>query len=177
VQVKSDKRFLLEATSGRPTGRVHQEKADAIYIFASPVPTNRDCVLVIDNDHDQVSSLAMLLDFWGYNTVVAFDGASGLDLAKIHGPAAVLLDIGLPAALNGYELARALRDGCHFDQKLIIAITGHAQKEDREKCLEAGCDYHLAKPANPKVVLHLLKKHFDKNRNPWASRFAVPTPE
>jgi CheY-like chemotaxis protein len=140
--------------------RVLREKAAPVSPSAGKSLPNR-CVLVIDDNRDAANSLAQVVELWGYEPIVAFDGPSGIALAKIHCPSVVFLDVGLPGGINGFEVARILREECHFNETLIIAVTGYAQEEDKEKTLRAGCDHHLAKPADLEFVEQLLKAHFE----------------
>jgi CheY-like chemotaxis protein len=64
--------------------------------------------------------------------------------------------IGLPG-MSGYQVARALRADERFDSVQLIAVSGYAQPEDRQRALDAGFVEHLAKPADPAKVLRLLR--------------------
>ena len=66
-----------------------------------------------------------------------------------------LLDIGLPG-MDGYALARELRNRPGGDQVLLVAITGYGQEADQLRAREAGFDRHLVKPVDPETVLGLL---------------------
>jgi DNA-binding response OmpR family regulator len=113
-------------------------------------------VLIVDDNRDAANTLGMLVEIWGHETRVAYDGEDGLRLAKEFEPDVVLLDIGLPK-LNGYELAHALRDEIGLNGATIIAISGYGEQEDFRRSYRAGCDYYLVKPADPNTVRHLLE--------------------
>ena len=70
----------------------------------------------------------------------------------------VLLDIGLPG-MDGYEVARRLRERRARNRALLVALTGYGQEEDRRRSREAGIDHHLVKPVDPKSVSELLTQH------------------
>jgi PAS domain S-box-containing protein len=110
-------------------------------------------VLVVDDNVDTARLSAMLLRGKGFDVETAHDGETALELARAHRPDALLLDIGLPR-MNGYEVARALRDE-GFAGKLI-AVSGYGQSEDRRKSLEAGFDHHLVKPVDHRELIDLL---------------------
>ena len=76
---------------------------------------------------------------------LARDGRSAVALAREHRPEVVICDIGLPD-MSGYEVARMLRADRALDGSWLVALTGYAQPEDRERAAEAGFDAHLAKP-------------------------------
>jgi PAS domain S-box-containing protein len=102
-------------------------------------------VLVIDDNVDAAATLQALVELNGHRCVVANGGEAGLRLAQEAVPDVVLLDIGLPG-MNGYEVARRLRGIPHLDGVLLVAVTGYATEEDRQRALDAGFDVHLSKP-------------------------------
>ena len=113
---------------------------------------SRGLVLVVDDNRDAAESLAVLLQMWGYDVRVAYDGPSAVEAAAAFHPDVVLLDIGLPK-INGYEVARQIREA-RQDGVLLIALTGWGQDQDRRRSREAGFDEHLTKP----VELEALQK-------------------
>jgi signal transduction histidine kinase/ActR/RegA family two-component response regulator len=112
-------------------------------------------VLVVDDNRDLAESLAQVLRLWGHDVSVAYDGAAALEAAKTHPPEVVLLDIGLPI-LDGYQVARRLRQQRGLERARIVAVTGYGREEDRQKAREAGFDVHLVKPVDPKDLQELL---------------------
>lgn len=112
-------------------------------------------ILVVDDNRDAVDALAMMLRLNGSDVEVAYDGQSGLATARSFRPDALVLDIGLPG-MDGYEVARRLRERPETADKLIIAVTGYGQKEDRERAHAAGFDHHLVKPIESETLLRLL---------------------
>ena len=87
----------------------------------------------------------MLLTEFCYETRVAYDGASALTLVELFRPQLALLDIGLPV-MDGYELARRLRNRPGHAHMRLVAVTGYGQKGDVEQALSAGFDEHFVKP-------------------------------
>jgi CheY-like chemotaxis protein len=112
-------------------------------------------VLVVEDLHDSADSLALLLRLWGYEAVVAYDGRSALDLASVHSPDVVLLDIGLPG-IDGCEAARQLRQLPGMNKALLLAITGYGYEADIQRCKEAGMDGHFLKPVDPADLQQVL---------------------
>ena len=104
-------------------------------------------VLVIDDNRDAGESLAMILESLGAAVSVAHDGPGGLAAFPGHEPDVVLLDIGMPG-MDGYEVARALRQRHPGSSAVIVALTGWGQDEDRRRAREAGFDHHLVKPVD-----------------------------
>lgn len=117
-------------------------------------PPPRRC-LVIEDHADAAESLALLLQFSGHETEVAFDAASGIEKARSFRPDVVLCDIGLPG-MDGYGVARALRADPETSSIFLIALTGYGQDEDRRRALEAGFDAHLIKPADLDALRRML---------------------
>ncbi|HEV2855287.1 MAG TPA: PAS domain S-box protein [Thermoanaerobaculia bacterium] len=110
-------------------------------------------ILVVDDNQDSASSMAMMLQLLGNEVRSAHDGAEALELAEQFRPQVVLMDIGMPR-LNGYEATRRIRERPWGRDIAVIALTGWSQEMDRAKSKEAGCDGHLVKP----VTLPALEK-------------------
>ena len=117
----------------------------------------RRCLVVEDNQ-DAADSMALLLQLSGHEVEVAYDGASGLEKARSFRPEVVLCDIGLPGSLDGYAVARALREE-QEGPLFLIALTGYGQEEDQRRAKEAGFDVHLTKPADLDELKRLLASH------------------
>jgi PAS domain S-box-containing protein len=121
----------------------------------TPVPASRRRILIVDDNADGAASLAMLLNLSGHETFIANDGREALDaFERIH-PEVTLLDIGLPV-LNGYEVARAIRERPLGRDVMLIAITGWGQEDDRTRARAAGFDAHLVKPVDHAELTKLL---------------------
>ena len=112
-------------------------------------------ILIVDDNVDSADSLAMLLNLVGHEVWTAYDGASGILAAVEHRPQVILLDIGLPR-MDGYEVARRLRQDPRTSGVTLVAMTGYGQPEDRRRTGEAGFDHHLVKPADLDELAELL---------------------
>ncbi|MCE9548706.1 MAG: PAS domain S-box protein [Planctomycetia bacterium] len=120
-----------------------------------PSVTSGRRILVVDDNRDSASSLAMLLKLTGNETQTAFDGLAALEAAENFQPDAVLLDIGLPQ-LNGYEVAQKIREQAWGKNMVLIALTGWGQDEDRQRSKEAGFNSHMVKPVDHAALAKLL---------------------
>jgi two-component system cell cycle response regulator DivK len=105
-------------------------------------------VLLIEDNEQNRYLVTYLLEKNGYQVVSANDGPRGIEAARLSAPLIVLLDIQLPK-MDGYAVARALRQIESLRDVPIIAVTSYAMPGDREKALEAGCTGYIEKPINP----------------------------
>jgi signal transduction histidine kinase/ActR/RegA family two-component response regulator len=112
-------------------------------------------LLVVDDNQDAATSLAMLLRLYGHEVRIAHDGPAALEIAKSYEPEMIFLDIGMPG-MDGYEVARQLRQTAGLEKIVLAALTGWGQAEDRRRTAEAGFDHHLVKPPEPQVLENLL---------------------
>lgn len=118
-------------------------------------PAARQRILVVDDNHDAASSLAMLLRVLGNDVQTANDGPTALQIIESFAPSVVLLDLGMPV-MSGYEVAQRLRELPQARNITLVALTGWGQEEDRRRTQEAGFDQHLVKPVNLDALQVLL---------------------
>jgi len=107
--------------------------------------SRRRRVLVLDDNRDAADTLAMMLELLGHDVVRLYDPTRASDEVMRSAPEIVFLDIGMPQ-LNGYDLARQLRALPGGDARVLVAVTGWGQPDDRRRTAEAGFDHHLVKP-------------------------------
>jgi CheY-like chemotaxis protein len=112
-------------------------------------------VLIVDDNEDAATMLGMRLKAAGHTIRMVHDGMDALDAAPEFMPDVVLLDIGLPG-MDGYEVARRLRQQPLLDRVVIIATTGYGQDSDRRLSEQAGFDHHLVKPADFGILKQIL---------------------
>ena len=126
---------------------------------AEPAPAREGAtgarVLVVDDNVDAAQSLAMLLELMGYDAQAVYSGRAALEAAAEFDPVAVILDIGMPG-MNGYEVARRLRESTDSENVALIALSGFAQDDDRSRSMRTGFDAHLVKPVEPETLEALL---------------------
>jgi signal transduction histidine kinase len=114
-------------------------------------------ILVVDDNHDAATTLSELLRLDGHEPHAVFSAEGALEISQTFSPDVVLLDIGLPK-MDGYEVARRLREISFTARPTLIALTGYGQSEDRAKALSAGFDAHLVKPVDFAALEKLLAK-------------------
>jgi CheY-like chemotaxis protein/two-component sensor histidine kinase len=113
-------------------------------------------VLIVDDNSDSAATLAMLLRLVGHSVRMAPNGQLALQAAQFAPPQVVLLDIGLPG-MDGYSVARQLRQLPGMGKALVVAVTGYGREEDRRRCRESGFDEHVVKPVDLDTLQKLLK--------------------
>jgi signal transduction histidine kinase len=123
----------------------------------APAPAGRCRVLVVDDNEDAAESVAALLELAGHEVCVARDGATALATAESQSPGVVVLDLGLPG-MDGFEVARRLREAPAGSAAMLIALTGYGSERDRDRVREAGFDLHLIKPADPLAILRAIEQ-------------------
>ena len=133
------------ATAYADVATTSWQGADALP--AMPAPADGRRILIVDDNEDAAELLAAYLEGTGNTTRVAHDGPAALRVALEFAPEVVLLDVGLPV-MNGYEVARRLREHAGYERLRLIAVTGYGQESDRRQAKEAGFDAHLVKPVN-----------------------------
>ena len=115
-------------------------------------------ILVIEDNEQNMCLMTFMLENSGYEVVQARDGREGIELATSVKPALILLDIQLPV-MDGYAVARELRDNPELAGVPIVAVTSYAMAGDRERVLAAGCTGYIEKPINPDTFIDGLKEY------------------
>ncbi len=113
-------------------------------------------VLVVEDNDDARETLQMLLQLAGHDVSSERDGPSGLRAALEKRPDVMLVDIGLPK-MDGYEVARRLRDAANGARPYLVAITGYGTPEDRQRAIDAGFDAHVVKPVDFDALTEVLR--------------------
>jgi len=121
-------------------------------------------VLIVDDNADSADSIAAILETSGHEVEVAYSAQKALEMAVEHQPDIVLLDIGLPD-MDGYEVAKHLRQTPELKEMRLIAITGYGQESDRQRSREAGFDEHLVKPVEWQKLEELLASLMKRPRS------------
>jgi PAS domain S-box-containing protein len=122
-------------------------------VVAQAPPESR--VLVIDDNKDMADSIVALLRLAGYEARAAYAGTSGFETAIDYQPRVALIDIGLPE-MDGFEVARHIRQDSKSRGMVLIAMTGYGEEHHQRASREAGFDHHLIKPVDPKKLLAFL---------------------
>jgi CheY-like chemotaxis protein len=152
----------MDAISLRLPGNLARPESRRQYRM-TPLPSIEYAlrILIVEDESDEARSLAALLSLHGYHPSVARDGPSALDLAERSLPDVALVDIGLPG-MDGWEVAKGLRQCSYRRRPLLIAISGYGQPEDFRRSKLEGMDLHLVKPVDLDVLFGILGRfeHF-----------------
>ncbi len=131
----------------------------------SQTPSHADSsarsVVIIEDNADSRRMLAAMLKLDGYSVESAADGREGLELIVKVRPRFAIIDIGLPE-IDGYQVARKVREALPKDVTFLIALTGYGRPEDQRAVQEAGFDEHLVKPLKPKELARVLGSLVDR---------------
>jgi CheY-like chemotaxis protein len=117
-------------------------------------------VLIADDYEDTVECTSLVLAQHGYSVVIAYDGIEALKVANEIRPKSIILDLALPE-LDGYEVARTLRQSNTFLETKFIAFSGHVDQSYRDRATAAGFDFYLPKPADPDILLACLQANLN----------------
>jgi CheY-like chemotaxis protein len=121
-------------------------------------------VVIVDDNEDTTETTALLLTAWKHEIRVAHTGSEALQVASEFQPEVILLDIGLPE-IDGYDVARRLRQDPRFKNTLIIAVSGYGSSSDQQLLREAGFDEHLVKPVDLERLSRDLSEKLELKRS------------
>jgi CheY-like chemotaxis protein len=113
-------------------------------------------LLIEDNEQNRIL-MRQILGRQGYDLLEATDGLTGIEMARAHRPALILLDIQMPV-MNGFMVIRELRNDVELRKIKVIAVTSFAMKGDREKALQAGFDEYVTKPIDTRTFPELIRQ-------------------
>jgi two-component system CheB/CheR fusion protein len=130
-----------------PSPTLLRPPAPATLAAPGPTPLSPLKVLVVEDYQDMADSLCLVLQLLGYDARAAYSGPDGVRMAAEFRPDVVVSDIGLPG-LDGYEVARRVRQLPGLDGVLLVAVTAYGSAEDRRRGREAGFDHYLVKPVD-----------------------------
>ncbi|MHC1770431.1 MAG: response regulator [Flexilinea sp.] len=118
-------------------------------------------ILIIEDNEYNIYLESFILEKNGHQILSALNGEDGIILASKERPDLILLDIQLPI-MDGYSVARALRQNHALDKTPIIAVTSYAMVGDRENILTCGCNDYIEKPINPDTFVDQVTSHLNR---------------
>jgi CheY-like chemotaxis protein len=114
-------------------------------------------ILIVDDDHDTVATLAMLLRRAGCYVIECEKGKEAMALIEQHKPTHVLLDLAMPG-MDGFAIADELSHNPDLRPQKLIALSGYGDERMRERTSEAGFDCHLLKPVEFSELLAAMQR-------------------
>ncbi len=110
-------------------------------------PEKKPVVLLVEDNADAASAVSQALSAMGFEMHVCTDGPMALEKARALSPYAAVVDIGLPAGMDGYELGQRLR--IELGPKLrLFALTGYSGDDDKKRASGASFDAYMVKPVD-----------------------------
>ncbi len=116
-------------------------------------------ILIADDEPDILEIIKYNLQSEGYEVITAKNGTEATELAKLHKPDLIILDVMMPGK-SGFEVCKLLRLDAQFENTIIIFLTALNDDSTQIKGLETGGDDYLTKPISPKVLLSRVNAHF-----------------
>jgi len=118
-------------------------------------------ILLVEDNEVNMRLVKLTLKNQDYDFIEASNGEDAIDLAEERKPDLIILDIQLPK-MDGYEVARTLKNTGSLKHIPIIGLTAHAMKGDEERVLNSGCDAYVSKPLDTNQFRGLVKSFLIK---------------
>ncbi|MDZ7617277.1 MAG: response regulator [Patescibacteria group bacterium] len=122
-------------------------------------------ILIVDDDDALAEVLSLRLQKQGFETVTVSTGRQGLERARTHRPALIVLDLRLPDA-NGFDICQQLADSPDTCAIPVIILSGMEEPDILRRCRAAGCQFFVRKPYDPNVLLMLIRQSIH-DANHW----------
>jgi CheY-like chemotaxis protein len=139
-----------QPAAGKPASA---EQLSTVERQAAPSSARR--IFIVDDNIDAAEVLADLLSLLGHQVEIAHSGPEALARAASIQAHVILLDIGMPG-MDGYEVARRLRQRTDLEKTRLVALSGYGGEDDRRRSREAGFDLHLVKPVDIDALAHVI---------------------
>jgi len=167
---------IVRMHGGRVTAFSEGEGKGALFTIrlpaaAQPGPARNSCaaqkrirnfrILVIDDKRELTDILCAILGAMGHRARAAYDGYGGIAAAKEMRPDVIFCDIGLPGR-SGYEVAEILKADRELKSAYLIALTGYAGEDEKERAKAAGFDRHLSKPLDRAALEKVLAEVYGR---------------
>ncbi len=139
----------------RPLPGAARDNTDATEQISPTTVKNTRRILIVDDNEDSAEVTSILLSLEGHEVAIAHCGTEALEKVPSVRPDVLLLDIGMPN-MDGYELARRMREMPETRHAVFIAVTGYGQPADLLNSEKAGFRHHLVKPIEPAELIALI---------------------
>lgn len=142
-------------TVSLPLAAATGQKATPPIQVPKPSRSEHKRILIVDDNEDAASMMALLLGKWGHEIRLAHNGQEALAAGAAWLPEIVLMDIGMPV-MDGHEACERMRKVAWGRDAYIVALTGWGQEEDKLRSEQAGFDHHLVKPVSSEVLRSVI---------------------
>jgi two-component system cell cycle response regulator DivK len=115
-------------------------------------------VLVVEDNELNMKLFHDLLEANGYTVVQTRNGLEAIDLARLHRPDLILMDIQLPE-VSGLEVTKWIKEDDDLRSIPVIAVTAFAMKGDEERIRQGGCEAYLSKPISVAKFIETVKAY------------------
>jgi two-component system, cell cycle response regulator len=134
-------------------------------------------ILIIEDNQTNLDLMTFLLKSFGHMSLVAHDGVAGLEVARREELDLIICDVQMPT-LDGYEVARQLKNDLKLRQVPLVAVTALAMVGDRDKVLAAGFDGYIAKPIAPRTFVQQVENFLQPGQHStfWPQHPPTPSP-
>ena len=160
-QLSEDEQSQIIDASFEQSNPQSHSVVDTIPAMENTLPT----ILIAEDNEANTISVTSYLQAKGYYCVIAQNGQEAINLARIHHPQLILMDIQMPE-MDGITATKQIRNEPILADIPIIALTALAMTGDREKCLEAGANDYLSKPYQLKYLAKVIETLIAKNEKP-----------
>jgi CheY-like chemotaxis protein len=126
---------------------------------------NRERVLIVDDNADNLRLIELLLKCEGYDVRTAEDAKATLAILESFRPDLILMDIQLPG-MDGLALTRRLRQMPSLEQVQIVALSAYAMPADKEHARDAGCNGYITKPIDTRAFPSLVRQYLAETATP-----------
>jgi two-component system, cell cycle response regulator DivK len=115
-------------------------------------------VLIVEDNELNMKLFNDLLEAHGYTTLKTADGVQAIELARLHRPNLILMDIQLPE-VSGLDVTRWLKEDDELKSIPVVAVTAFAMKGDEERIRQGGCEAYLSKPISVAKFLETVRTY------------------
>ena len=120
------------------------------------------CVLCVDDEPQVVNSISRLLKLAGYTVYSTSLESAAFELIELGSPEAILLDLSMPS-ISGFEILNKLKKSGFSESHPVIVVSGHDDKDTRDRARALGAVDFISKPFEPSILLKVLKKHIGES--------------
>jgi len=128
-------------------------------------PGGQRSVMIVEDNELNMKLFHDLLAAHGYRTIQTRNGLEALDLARMHRPDMILMDIQLPE-VSGLEVTKWIKEDDELRAIPVVAVTAFAMKGDEERIRSGGCEAYISKPISVMTFLDTVRRYAGPSKLP-----------